>query len=144
VPQIAEVDGMPGLNRHKPLRALIADDDPISLMILESVLVSLKIETFAAANVAHAKKILTQIAPDIAILDVLLPDGDGVDILIAIRKAQLATHVALVSATLAEFPFHKCGPYQPDVIFQKPIDPEKIGAWIEMRMAKTAASRLVG
>ena len=129
--------------RHGSLKALIADDDPISLMILESLLVSLKFETFAVADVAHAKEVLAGVVPDLAILDVLLPDGDGVDILIAIRKAGLATQVALVSATLEEFPFHKCGAHQPDVIFQKPIDPEKITAWIEDRVGKPPA-RLVG
>jgi CheY-like chemotaxis protein len=85
--QIAEVTLMQAINRQSPLKALIADDDPISLMLLESLLVSLKIETYPVGDVAHARKMLTKMIPDIAILDVLLPDGDGVDILVTIRRS---------------------------------------------------------
>jgi len=118
-----------------PIRALIADDDPTSLLLLESLANSLDLETVTAVDVASAKRLLSQFVPHIAILDVMFPDGDGVDILLAIRNARLPTAVALISATLEEFPFHKCGTTHPDIIFKKPIDTVAIRAWVEKEVA---------
>ena len=109
-------------HRQGPIKALLADDDPTSLVILEALADSFKLETVTATDVAGAKRLLAKGVPQIAILDVLFPDGDGVDILLEIRKAPARTAVAFVSATLAEFPFHKCGLIQPDIIFNKPLD----------------------
>ena len=127
-------------NYREPIKALIADDDPISLMILDSLVRDLGIETLTATDVASAKTVLSYLVPQIAILDVILPDGDGVDILHAIRAAKLPTAVALISATLGDFPFHKCGSNQPDIIFSKPLDGKAITAWI-IKQAKHAEER---
>ncbi|MGD0464277.1 MAG: response regulator [Tepidisphaeraceae bacterium] len=116
------------------MNVLIVDDDPTSRLILESLAHSLKLETVTAADVASAKRLLTQVVPHMAILDVMFPDGDGVDILLDIRRARMPTAVALISATLEEFPFHKCTESQPDIIFSKPIDIEAVRAWIEKQV----------
>lgn len=118
-----------------PIRVLVADDDAASLMILESLARSLNLETFAAMDVTRARWLLRQAVPHIAILDVMFPDGDGVDLLLDIRRAQMPTAVALISASLAEFPFHKCGENKPDIIFNKPLDTEAVRAWVEKQIA---------
>ncbi|MGA2439738.1 MAG: response regulator [Tepidisphaeraceae bacterium] len=118
-----------------PIRALVADDDPASLLILESLANSLELQTVTAMDVASARRLLRQVVPHIAILDVMFPDGDGVDILLDIRRAQMPTAVALISADLAEFPFHKCGESKPDIIFNKPLDTDAIRAWVEKQIA---------
>jgi DNA-binding response OmpR family regulator len=124
------------LNKHRgPIRALIADDDPTSLLILESLANSFRVETVTATNVASAKRLLAKAAPHIAILDVLFPDGDGVDIMLEIRKAETPTAVALISASLEEFPFHKCGENRPDMIFNKPLDCRAVSGWLEKQIA---------
>jgi len=104
-------------------------------MILESLARSLKLETFAVMDVTRARGLLTRVVPHIAILDVLFPDGDGVDILLDIRRAQMPTAVAFISASLAEFPFHKCAENKPDIIFNKPLDTDAIRAWVEKQIA---------
>jgi DNA-binding response OmpR family regulator len=124
------------MNQHQgPIRALIADDDPTTLLILKSLVDSLEVETFTATDVAGARTLLNEIVPHIAILDVLLPDGDGIDILLDIRKAHLPTAVALISATLEDFPFHKCESFHPDIIFSKPLDPTAISKWVQEQAA---------
>ena|SRR5580704_3020756 len=97
------------------IRAIITDDEPISLLLLKAMTESLALETFEATNVAGARRLLSEAIPHIAILDILLPDGDGVDILRGIRRAKLPTAIALITSTLEEFPFHKCGDFVPDV-----------------------------
>ncbi|MGA2582223.1 MAG: response regulator [Tepidisphaeraceae bacterium] len=121
-------------NNNGPIKVMIADDDPTSLMILETVVKSLGIETATAENVAGANALFERFQPDIAILDVMLPDGDGVDILRHIRKSKRRTAVAMISASLADFPFHKCETDQPDKIFSKPFDPVTIRSWIEEQL----------
>lgn len=123
-------------NKKRPIKALIADDDAGSLLILEYLIESLEIETASASDVAGAKKLLTGFVPDIAILDVLLPDGDGVDILLEIRRRQFPTAVALITASLQEFPYHKCGTVLPDMIFSKPVDHVAVSTWIEKEKAR--------
>lgn len=122
-------------NEQNSKMVLIADDDPTSLLMLEALAVAFKLETVTATSVAGAKRLLKQVTPDIAILDVLFPDGDGIDILLEIRGAGMPTAVALISATLEEFPFHKCEENQPDVIFKKPIDCQAVSSWIERHIA---------
>jgi CheY-like chemotaxis protein len=117
--------------QNSPIKVLIADDDLTSLMILESVVQSLGVETATAVSVADAIATFSQFQPDIAILDVMLPDGDGIDILRNIRHSNHQTVVAMISASLVDFPFHKCETDQPDKIFSKPFDPAAIRAWIE-------------
>jgi two-component system response regulator PilR (NtrC family) len=127
-------------NKHSRIRALIADDDPTSLLILESLANSLHLETVTAKDVASAKRLLAEVVPHIAILDVMFPDGDGVDILLEIRGAQMLTAVALISATLREFPYHKCGKSRPDIIFSKPLDTDAVRAWLEKQVASLNGS----
>jgi two-component system, NtrC family, response regulator PilR len=124
------------MNQPRPIKALIADDDPTSTLMLEWLGVSLNLQIFTATDVVTAKRLVTEIAPQIAVLDVMLPDGDGVDILHHIHNARIETAVAIISASLNEFPFHKCGKVRPDIIFSKPLDGEAIRAWFEKQVAR--------
>jgi CheY-like chemotaxis protein len=110
--------------------ALVVDDDPVGLTILESLLESMSVVTRSAAGVAEAKSLLTQFTPDIAILDVLLSDGDGAEILLTMRQANFPTAVAFITASLEEFPFHKCESSPPDMLFAKPVDESALRAWV--------------
>jgi two-component system, NtrC family, response regulator PilR len=112
------------------LTALIVDDDPIGLMILQSFLESMSIETHSAASVAEAKDLIARSIPSIAILDVQLPDGDAIDIMLAMREANYPTEIAFVTASLEAFPFYKCEISQPDMMFAKPLDQSAVRAWI--------------
>lgn len=119
-----------------PITVLIADDDATSLMILESVIASLGFEAVTATNVAEAKSLLTRVVPQIAVLDVMFPDGDGTDILLNIHQAGLQTTVAFISATLAEFPFHKCEACHPAMIFSKPLNTRALQTWLQEQAAR--------
>jgi CheY-like chemotaxis protein len=123
------------------ISALIADDDPIALMMLEALLRSMSIKTHCADTVCGARAVIAGLVPSIAILDVQLPDGDGLDILLAMREANLETPVAFITASLEDFPFYKCGVVQPDKLFSKPLDDTAVRAWIEqMTLSPAKAS----
>jgi two-component system OmpR family response regulator len=110
---------------------MIVDDDPGSILITDYLVKSLGLETATASSVSEANVLFARFAPDLAILDVMLPDGDGIDILRYIRLSGHETVVAMISASLHDFPLHKCGTDQPDIIFSKPLDFNAIRAWIK-------------
>lgn len=67
-------------------RALVVDDSLTVRMNLAEMLTADGIETEICASLAEARHALTVGGFDLAILDVLLPDGDGIDLLREIRE----------------------------------------------------------
>ncbi len=59
---------------------LVVDDDPDILQVLKANLELYGYETVLAADWAAAKKVLEMSLPDLVILDVTLPDGNGMDL----------------------------------------------------------------
>ena len=115
----------------KPAKVLIIDDDPVSALLLESVADSASLEAITGSTVREGIRLLNLHKPQIALIDVQLPDGDGTEILCEMRSRGLDTIAAFITGSLREFPFHKCGTFQPDMLFGKPIDNQAIAAWLE-------------
>jgi len=59
---------------------LVVDDDPDILKVLKANLELYGFETVTSENWTKAKEILKEQLPDLIILDLMLPDGDGVQI----------------------------------------------------------------
>ena len=75
----------------------------------------------AATTVAEALAALS-IRPDWIILDLMLPDGDGAQILRAIRLANLPIRVAVTTGTGDPQRLAEVRSLGPDALFRKPID----------------------
>ena len=58
----------------------------------------------------------------VIILDMMLPDGDGIEILIRVREANLPTKVAVTTAICDPARLTAIRRYKPDVILRKPLD----------------------
>ncbi|MCX7794744.1 MAG: response regulator transcription factor [Thermodesulfovibrionales bacterium] len=69
----------------KPL-ILIVDDDPDILRVLKANLELHNFSVLTAESCSSAKKFFSEKRPDLIILDIMLPDGDGVEICKEIRK----------------------------------------------------------
>ena len=67
-------------------RVLVCDDEPHIVRALKIVLREAGFEALPAENVAEALQVATLQRPDAAILDLVLPDGDGVDICRGLRE----------------------------------------------------------
>ena len=79
------------------LRVLVVEDDREIRSLLQS---SLSVEGFSvqtAVSLSEARALLQHSAPDLLILDLGLPDGDGVDLVRELRR-QHAVPVIVVSA----------------------------------------------
>ena len=79
------------------VKVLIVDDDRFVRMALSEALKSWEYEIIEADSVASAKKAFSEEEPAIAILDIDLPDGSGLDILTEIKKTSPDTIAVMIT-----------------------------------------------
>jgi CheY-like chemotaxis protein len=102
---------------------LLVEDDPFTARMIRRLLVSRgACQVMHATTVAQALGLLDP-PPDWVLLDMNLPDGTGLMVLEAIRKANLPTRVVVSSATQDIGLVAAFGTYRPDLIIPKPLDP---------------------
>jgi two-component system OmpR family response regulator len=81
-----------------PIRALVVDDEPV---LAEMVSMTLRYEGWrvaTASNGAEAIKVARDSPPDIVVLDVMLPDISGLDVLERLREHQPGLPLLLLTA----------------------------------------------
>lgn len=66
-------------------RILVVDDEPADLGLVRRALEKLDHEVITAGTVKDSLKFVRSKQPDVAVLDVMLPDGNGLDMLKSIR-----------------------------------------------------------
>lgn len=76
-------------------RVLIVDDEPAILRFLKPALEANGYETLSAATAAEAIKRIAADAPDLVVLDLGLPDGDGKDVIRNVRAWSKAPIIVL-------------------------------------------------
>ena len=104
------------------LRILRIEDDAAAARALGRLLILLGAGPITrVATVARALAAL-QPAPDRAILDMNLPEGDGAEVLAAIRAAGLATRVVMASASIPPDRIAEIAALEADLMAPKPID----------------------
>lgn len=80
------------------MRVLIADDDRLIRAMLADLLGELGHEVVAAENGAEAVALAAREAPDLLILDFLMPRLSGLDALRAVRDAGVTAPAVLLTA----------------------------------------------
>ncbi len=81
-----------------PARILVVDDDPhIALALRERLEARGHAVSTAATGAAAVRAILSE-SPDLVLLDLQLPEGDGFDVLGRIREAGVETTVVVITA----------------------------------------------
>jgi two-component system KDP operon response regulator KdpE len=81
----------------QPTRALLVEDDPNIVDLIRSNLAVRGYETIASASAAEALLLLETQEPDIILLDLMLPDADGMELCRQIRERS-SVAVIVVSA----------------------------------------------
>jgi two-component system NtrC family sensor kinase len=77
---------------------LVVDDSLTVRMDLVDALTEAGIPAIPCASAADARAAMTREPPDLVILDVILPDGDGVELLREIRSTGATTRVLMLSS----------------------------------------------
>ncbi len=80
-------------------KILLIDDDEISLMILENALECEGHEIITTTDSLVATELFTLHNPDVVILDVFMPDKDGLEVIKEIRAISSEVFIIAISAT---------------------------------------------
>jgi DNA-binding response OmpR family regulator len=83
-------------------RVLIVDDDPNICLFFETLLEKMDCETYTAKRVDDAKALSLQNAYDLILLDLELPDGNGLDIMPDLERRIAPGGVAILSGIIRE------------------------------------------
>jgi len=83
---IAAIERLKNRPPDRPLRILLVDDDPMLLELLMAILPPPAYEVLTAINGAYASEQIRHESPDLVILDLLMPDMNGFDLLTALRR----------------------------------------------------------
>lgn len=84
-------------------RILIVDDNPINLAILEEILTS-EYRLIFAQNGIDAIRLAVRYSPDAILLDVMMPDMDGLETCRQIRKSVLHNQPAIIMVSAKAMP----------------------------------------
>jgi class 3 adenylate cyclase len=119
-------------------RILIADDDRISRKLLRRLLEQDGHEVRAAANGAEALDLFGEEAPDVVLLDIVMPEIDGISVLERLKATPGAEHVPviMISAVDETDSVVRCIEIGADDYLSKPFNPVILRARITAGLTK--------
>jgi DNA-binding response OmpR family regulator len=80
-------------------RILVADDDPGILDLLAMNLTAEGFEVLVATNGEEAWSLARNAVPDLIVLDVMMPERDGLDVLASLKAHPRTKHIPVVLLT---------------------------------------------
>jgi DNA-binding response OmpR family regulator len=101
---------------------LLVEDDAVTAAALIAILRRRGFEVFFAATVAQSLALLKEHQPAFVVLDLMLPDGEGIEVLRHIRDNSLTARVLVTTAVSDPIRLHDVRGLSPDVVMQKPIN----------------------
>jgi DNA-binding response OmpR family regulator len=116
--------------QYEPVRILIIEDDPTLAWVLRQLLTGSGFETWAAASGAEARAQLEHGQPDLILLDLMLPDTDGL-VLISTLKVLSSAAIIILSARAEQVDRVLGRKLGADDFVAKPFDPEELLVRIE-------------
>jgi signal transduction histidine kinase/CheY-like chemotaxis protein/GGDEF domain-containing protein len=134
-------------------KVLVVDDDTAVRSVCAEVLGAIGYEVLEAGTCADAKRIIQEGRPDLVLLDVQLPDGDGFTFLESIKEERAAGHIGVVFLTAHGQTRDKVRGFRlgADDYLVKPFDALELGARIdavtrrrEVELANSPTTRLPG
>jgi two-component system, OmpR family, KDP operon response regulator KdpE len=124
---------------QEPTRALLIEDDPNIVDLIRSNLSVRGFDTIVSADGERALKLLETESPDIVLLDLMLPDADGMDLCRQIRERS-SVAVIVVSARGGERDKVTALNMGADDYMTKPFSVEELLARITATLRRTRAS----
>jgi signal transduction histidine kinase/DNA-binding NarL/FixJ family response regulator len=120
------------LRQVKNVKALIAEDSLVNRQLLESFLTALSIEVTSVSNGFEAIEAFSKTLPDIVLMDIHMPECDGIEASVAIRafiQSQahpVDTRLVAVSASAFQHNRKECIEAGFDEFLAKPFGPEQL------------------
>jgi DNA-binding NtrC family response regulator len=80
-----------------PISILVADDEPNLCTVIQQFLVNDGHAVVVVPNARDAMRALSERAFDLVITDILMPDGDGIDVITEVKRVQPKARVLAMS-----------------------------------------------
>ena len=124
--------------RHEKLKILIVDDEPDIPELLKLSLISEPYEFLVAYNGEQAIDATLKEQPDLILLDIMMPDMDGYEVVEQLKKSKTASDipVIMISAKTAVEDKVKGMELGIDDYISKPFDKREVKARIKMVMRR--------
>jgi DNA-binding response OmpR family regulator len=106
------------------MSVLVVDDDPLIAGMLRLVLEGEGYEVHEASDGRAALETIRAVAPDVMVLDMMMPHVDGYGVLTALRDGHLGegTRVVMLTCCSAEEDVARCLSMGADDYLTKPVD----------------------
>lgn len=86
------------MNKTKP-KVLIVDDEQMNLQLMEALISPMDIETYTALNGRQALEMVKEVSPDVILLDIIMPDINGIEVCRRLKKDQTTQNIPVVFVT---------------------------------------------
>ncbi|MCS4088848.1 response regulator transcription factor [Rhizobium sp. BK176] len=116
---------------------LIVDDDSEILELLSKYLRSQGFEITEASSIGDFKKKLAEMTPDMVVLDIMLPDGSGLETCRDLRLSGFRTPIILLTAVTEEVDRILGLEFGADDYIGKPFNPRELVARIRAVLRRT-------
>jgi len=131
------------MNPGSPSKVLVVDDDPEIVTFLSTLLELEGIESSVATSAAAALEQLQQGAPDLVLLDIAMPDRDGIDLCKELKSDPRTAEVPVfvVSARPGKDVVERALAAGAEEFIRKPFENAELISRIRVRLANAPAEQ---
>ena len=133
------------VSEHKVPRILVVDDMPDNLFLMNGLFEDRYEVVQAPSGKEALKVVMSQNPPDMVLLDIMMPDMDGYEVLRRIRQHAPTANIPVIFLTaLASQQDERLGMDLGAVDYlTKPVDPEQVVLRVEAHVRATAHARRI-
>ena len=124
------------------ISVLVVEDDEHIRNILEYNLKLDGFDVYLAEDGRKGLELARQIRPDVILLDWMMPEMNGLEVLSELKKDEQTKHILVFMLTAKDTPCHVRAAIREGVdgYFAKPFDPAKMGPTLRHKLEKLVKS----
>ena len=131
IPYLGKKFPIESMGETRSKRILIVDDEPELGLLLSLRFSSMGYTVQVAQSLDHAERVLMEFEPDLLLLDLNLPDGQGYSLVPGARAKYPQIKVAVISAYGNSFDQELAEELNISEFFPKPFTDDDLIKWVE-------------